>query len=99
MVHFLCLIFLVREATARSPPRFVFIMFNSLLHFKLDIIKNLPFREGKVVLAFDLPDDAEEEFAPDLLNSTVYIISMILQISTFAINYRVSYFSYTYICI
>ena len=32
--------------------------------------------------------DLEKEFEPCLLNSTMYIISMFLQVSTFAINYR-----------
>ena len=40
------------------------------------------FREGKV--------DLEAKFSPNLLNTTVYIISMSLQVSTFAVNYRVS---------
>lgn len=35
--------------------------------------------------------DEGEPFEPNLLNSTVYIIAMALQLSTFAINYRVSY--------
>ncbi|CAH2066263.1 unnamed protein product, partial [Iphiclides podalirius] len=64
-VHFLCLVYLVREATLRSPDR-----------------------DMKPKLDMDLAEDEEREFAPDLLNSTVYIISMALQISTFAINYR-----------
>ncbi|CAG9121353.1 unnamed protein product [Plutella xylostella] len=64
-VHFVCLVYLVNEATIRSPDR-----------------------DTKPQLDMDLSDDEERQFAPDLLNSTVYIISMALQISTFAINYR-----------
>jgi len=32
--------------------------------------------------------DLEKDFEPNLLNSTVYIISMFLQVLTFAVNYR-----------
>lgn len=65
VVHFVCLVYLVQEATARSPGR-----------------------DKAPKLAMDLGDDEETEFVPDLLNSTVYIISMALQVSTFAINYK-----------
>ncbi|KAG8189488.1 hypothetical protein JTE90_018140 [Oedothorax gibbosus] len=57
-VHFSCLVFLVQEATSRSPPR------------------------------AEKFADLDAEFKPSLLNSTVYIISMALQLSTFAVNYR-----------
>lgn len=33
--------------------------------------------------------DLDAEFKPSLLNSTVYVLSVALQISTFAVNYKV----------
>lgn len=33
----------------------------------------------------------EEPYEANIINSTVYIIAMSLQVSTFAVNYRVSY--------
>ncbi|XP_033643148.1 manganese-transporting ATPase 13A1-like [Asterias rubens] len=57
-VHFVCLVYLIKEAKARSPPR-----------------------------EEEFPD-LEKDFQPNLLNSSVYIISMMLQVSTFAVNYK-----------
>lgn len=58
-VHFCSLIYLTREASARTPP-------------KDETFPNL-----------------EAEFKPSLLNSTVYVISVGLQVFTFAVNYKV----------
>ncbi len=35
--------------------------------------------------------DLDKKFEANLLNSTVYIISLALQITTFFVNYRVSF--------
>ncbi|XP_012219639.2 endoplasmic reticulum transmembrane helix translocase [Linepithema humile] len=73
-VHFFCLVFLVKEATLLSPK-----------DNKLAAILN----NSSEVNSLARDDSSEEEpFEANIINSTVYIISMTLQVSTFAINYR-----------
>lgn len=70
-VHFMALIYLTQEATARSPPR-----------------------EGKIKLNIDMLPEEKEEFVPNIINSTVYIICLALQVSTFAVNHKVKLQTY-----
>ncbi|XP_030752432.1 manganese-transporting ATPase 13A1 [Sitophilus oryzae] len=69
MVHFVCLIYLVQAAKARTPVE----------EPKLNATEPVQ----KLT-----PEEEDELFQPNIINSTVYIISMALQIATFAINYR-----------
>ncbi|XP_012275293.1 manganese-transporting ATPase 13A1 [Orussus abietinus] len=77
-VHFICLIYLVREAAIISPRE-----------SKLAAIL-APSNQTELssTNSTTSQDEDEDAFEPNLLNSTLYIISMTLQISTFAINYR-----------
>nr|SVE82344.1 EOG090X00J5 [Daphnia magna] len=55
--------------------------FSSLVFLVKQSSQRLPPRESPF-------PDLDKEFEPNLLNSTVYIISMALQVSTIAVNYR-----------
>ncbi|XP_024892380.1 manganese-transporting ATPase 13A1 [Temnothorax curvispinosus] len=73
-VHFICLVYLVKEATILSPK-----------DDKLAAILNTSHEPSSL----EENDSSEEEpFEANIINSTVYIIAMALQVSTFAINYR-----------
>lgn len=47
------------------------------------------YREGKVKLYIDMDAEEKQKFEPNIINSTVYIICLALQVSTFAVNYKV----------
>ncbi|KAK6631960.1 hypothetical protein RUM44_006990 [Polyplax serrata] len=75
LVHFGCLIYLVREASALSPPK-----------TQLDVGQNNSTSLTNGTESSGSKD--EDAFESNLLNSTVYIISMAFQVATFAVNYR-----------
>jgi len=58
------------------------IHFSSLLYLKHNSeLRSTPRAEGEF-------PDLEEEFKPNLINTTIYIISMAMQVTTFAVNYK-----------
>ncbi|XP_043502846.1 endoplasmic reticulum transmembrane helix translocase [Polistes fuscatus] len=76
-VHFFCLVYLVKEATLLSPS-----------DDKLAAIFATDTDVNRNISSVDTSDKDEDKFEASLINSTVYIIAVALQISTFAINYR-----------
>lgn len=66
-----------------------FVHFSALVYLSHEAsVRSAP-REGKVKLNIDLaPDEPEEAFAPNIINSTVFIICFALQVSTFAVNHK-----------
>lgn len=75
------------QSISKHPCKITFIISNKNIHsvqVNEICVFTLFFRSEEFA-------DLEAEFKPSLLNSTVYVISMSLQLSTFAINYRVNY--------
>lgn len=62
--------------------------FTALIYLVHEANLRSPPREGKVKLNLDLAPDEKEEFTPNIVNSTVYIISVTMQIATVAVNYK-----------
>lgn len=62
--------------------------FTALIYLVNEAGLRSPPREGKVKLNLDLGPDEKEEFVPNIINSTVYIISVTMQIATVAVNYK-----------
>ena len=84
-VHFFCLVFLVSKTKAIVGHRLVY-SYNVMWHWWLcnDDVMNFYWLSEEDI-------DLEKEFEQNELNSAVYLISMAMQISNFAVNYKVSY--------
>lgn len=64
--------------------------FSALFYLMQEANARTPPREGHVKLNIDMAPGEKEEFVPNIINSAVYIICMTLQVSTFAVNHKVS---------
>ncbi|KAG4071836.1 hypothetical protein HA402_005997 [Bradysia odoriphaga] len=62
--------------------------FVSLIYLTQEATALSPPRTEKVKLNVDLEPGQKEEFVPNIVNSTVYIICLALQVSTFAVNHK-----------
>ncbi|XP_065358266.1 endoplasmic reticulum transmembrane helix translocase [Calliphora vicina] len=62
--------------------------FTALFYLTQEATARAPPREGKVKLYIDMDAEEKQKFEPNIINSTVYIICLALQVSTFAVNYK-----------
>lgn len=62
--------------------------FSALVYLVHEANLRSPPKEGKVKLNLDMGPDEKEEFVANIVNSTVYIISVAMQIATVAVNYK-----------
>lgn len=63
--------------------------FTALVYLTYEATARSEPKEGTVKLNIDLaPGEEPEAFAPNIINSTVFIICFALQVSTFAVNHK-----------
>ena len=124
MVHFVCLVYLVKEAKKETPPRWVnrascflecgrlgtsIFLLSPLSSSLLSPPPSSPLLPSLSSSLLSLPPssppppspllpplhseeefvDLEKEFEENELNSAVYLISVAMQLSNFAVNYKV----------
>ncbi|SPP79475.1 manganese-transporting ATPase 13A1 [Drosophila guanche] len=62
--------------------------FGTLYYLTSEATKLAPPRVGKVKLFIDMDAEEKTKFDPNIVNSTVYIICISLQVATIAVNYK-----------
>lgn len=62
--------------------------FSALVYLMVEAKQRMPERDVPVKLNIDLEPGEEEEFVPNIINSSVFLICMALQVSTFAVNHK-----------
>ncbi|XP_053960788.1 endoplasmic reticulum transmembrane helix translocase [Anastrepha ludens] len=62
--------------------------FGALYYLTQEATVHAPVREGKIKLYIDMDPEEKQTFEPNIINSTVYIICLALQVSTFAVNHK-----------
>uniref|UniRef100_A0A915JAJ1 Uncharacterized protein n=1 Tax=Romanomermis culicivorax TaxID=13658 RepID=A0A915JAJ1_ROMCU len=83
-VHLSCLLYLVQEK--RFKKNVLLSNYVGKYYEKISFLRMCRFSVPEVNRTH--PVKLDEPFKPNLLNTTVYIISVTLQLSTFAVNYR-----------
>ncbi|TPX34013.1 hypothetical protein SmJEL517_g03262 [Synchytrium microbalum] len=83
----------MRELSKKRPQTNVFNLYlipSILGQAAVHVFALMYIREQAILYAEDLDEkfDLDAEFHPNLLNSGIYLVSLIMQISTFAINYQ-----------